>query len=139
MQRQVTPGGIVADSFQVRVEGAREFRSALRAISREWPKVMREANLRAAQTVVSEAKRRAPVLTGRLRDSIKAGATQRAGYIKAGTSIRIPYAPVQEFGWPGHNIEPQPYVYPAIAAKREDVIEEYGKAVDRIMARPFPD
>lgn len=134
--RQVT--AITADNFTIKVEGAREFRSALRAVEKSWPRVMREANKQAAEVVADEAKRRAPVLTGRLKESIKAGATQSAGYVQAGSPVRIPYAAVQEFGWPGHSISPQPYIYPAIEARSSDVLETYGDAVDRVTRPAFP-
>lgn len=136
ISRQVT--AITADNFTVHVEGARELRAALRAVQAQWPKVMREANKQAAEVVAGEAKRRAPVLTGRLKESVRAGATQSAGYVQAGSPVRIPYAAVQEFGWPGHNISPQPYVYPAIAAKSSQVVETYGEAIDRVTRVAFP-
>lgn len=129
---------ITADNFTVKIDGARELRSALRAMEKQWPRVMREANKQAAEVVARAAKERAPLLTGRLKESIKAGATQTAGYVQAGSPVRIPYAAVQEFGWPGHSIAPQPYVYPAIAASSSEVIDKYGDAVQKITRPAFP-
>lgn len=136
MARSLT--AITADNFVIKIEGAKELRSALRAMEKQWPRIMRDANKQAAEVVADEARRRAPLLTGRLKGSIKAGATQTAGYVKAGTPARVPYAAVQEFGWPGHSIAPQPYIYPAIEARSSQVVDVYGKAVERITRPAFP-
>ena len=98
---------------------------------------MRGANKEAAEVVAKDARSRAPKLSGRLAKSIKAQASTRSAYVKAGTAARVPYAAVQEFGWPGHNIEPQPFIYPAIAAKNDEVVEKYDELLWDILNNVF--
>ena len=49
--------------------------------------------------------------------------------VLAGRS-RVPYAGVIHFGWPAHNIEPQPFLYEALEDKREDVATLYGLGIE---------
>lgn len=122
---------------RIRVDGLREFQSALRALDGDFPKGLRQANKDAADIVAQEAKTRVPVMSGRLRSSIRALASQRSASVGVG-GARLPYAAVQEFGWPGHNISPQPYIYPSISAKRAEVVEAYGDMIDALARRAFP-
>jgi hypothetical protein len=95
--------------------------------------------------------------------SIRPGGTQRAGYVAIG-GARSPHAPVYEFGGTiprrgqgastvakiqaRHGsfekaglaitrVRARPYLYPAIAAKTDEVVEFYGRVLDRISRRAF--
>lgn len=120
---------------QIRIEGLREFTSDLRSVDRRLPREIRSLNKDAADKVATEARKRAPRRTGRLAGSIRSGATQRHAYVKT----NLIYGPVIEFGWPGHNIEPQPYIYAAIGSTRDDVMEAYAEGLEDLMRRAFPD
>ena len=99
---------------------------------------MRGANKEAAEVVADDARGRARVgATGRLRGSIKAQASTRSAYVKGGTAARVPYFAVHEFGWPAHNIEPQGMIYPAIAAKNDEVVEKYDELLWDILNNVF--
>ena len=37
----------------------------------------------------------------------------------------VPYAGVIHFGWPRHNIEPQPFLYDALDRRSDEVIKLY--------------
>lgn len=125
------------------VDGLKDFQMDLRRADKEldtdFSPRLRAANKAVAELVASEARMRAPADSGRLRASIGAGASGRSAYVKAGTPGRVPYAPVQEFGWPGHGISPQPFIYPAIAAKSEAAVDEFAESVDAIMRYVFPE
>ena len=88
----------------------------------------------AADKVAADARLRAPVRTGRLRKSIRAGATTKHGSVSAGGRL-VPYAGPIHFGWPRRNIEPQPFLYDALDHRRAEVIELYEKRVDELIRR----
>lgn len=99
---------------------------------------MRAANKQVAEIVAAEAKRHVPLLSGDLKKSISAVASEGAAYVKAGTEKRVPYALPIEFGWKARNITAQPYMYPAIEAKQMEVIDAYAKAIN-VLNRAFPE
>lgn len=120
-------------SRKIEVQGLKELRSALRkAKNKELKKALREANKEAAAEVARYAKSTTtPKRTGRLANSVKPGASQREGYVKAG-SARVPYAGVIHFGWRARNIRPRPFLYNAADKRRRQVVKAYRKQLDRI-------
>lgn len=85
----------------VRVEGAKELRKTLKAAGVDMKKLT-ALNREAAKTVVPVAKSLAPVgspKNGHIRTTIRAGATQTAGIIRAGNK-RMPYAGRLHWGLP---------------------------------------
>jgi len=136
----------------VEVHGLREFRRELRQAGQQFPKELRQANKDAAEVVVPEVRRRAPKGPheggGNVQPivaSVRAGGTQRAGYVAVG-GARSPHAPVYEFPGatlPRHasesrtRVATQPYIYPSLDAKADEVVEVYGKALDRLTRRAF--
>ena len=115
------------------IEGAKELRRSLKAAGDDLSD-LKAAHAEAARTVATAAQAGAPMRTGRLSASIrgsgaKAGATVRAG------GARIPYAGVQEFGWPRHNIPGQPYLVPAARETEPEWRAAYEAAVEAILAK----
>lgn len=127
----------MAGAVSFHVVGLRKFQAELKAINIAFPAKLRVANKKAAEIVAVEARSRAPVLSGRLRASIKASSGALSASVRAGSGESTVYAPVQEFGWPGHSIAPQPYLYPAIAAKQDEVIEVYEGEINNLMDSVF--
>lgn len=125
--------------FSVFVLGMRDFERELRAADPQFPRELRRRNKASAEIVAEEARSRVPVRSGRLKGSIKSGASSRSAYVKAGTEAKVPYALPIEFGWKARNIEPQPFIYPAIEEKNEQVVEQYGDGIDDLMRRAFPE
>jgi HK97 gp10 family phage protein len=135
------------------VVGLREFRRELKQAGQQFPKELRQANKEAAEIVTGDARRRAPrgphLGGGRVRPivaSIRALASQGRGQIAVG-GVSTPHGPVLEFGGTiprrgdtgaRTQVRAQPFLYPALAAKRDEVVEFYGNAVDRLMRRAFP-
>ncbi|MGG3210946.1 HK97-gp10 family putative phage morphogenesis protein [Geobacillus stearothermophilus] len=77
--------------------------------------------------VEAEAKLRAPVDTGRLRNSITHQTENSETQSKAYIGTNVEYAPYVEFGVASKNIKPQPYLRPAIEENKdkiEDMIRE---------------
>ena len=119
----------MANSPAVEVVGLGKF---LRQIKQLDPDVLAElkaANRDIADDVTSTAKQLAPRLTGRLGASVRPGATNRTGIVRAG-SKRVPWAGPQHFGWAARNIEPQPFLYDALDDRRDEVVTRYREAVN---------
>jgi len=62
--------------------------------------------------IVKDARSEAPKRSGRLAGNIRAGLGKTRATVSAGSGSLL-YAGVQEYGWRGHGIEPQPYLRPA--------------------------
>lgn len=92
----------------IQIEGARELRKQLRAAGDNLED-LKAANQRAADIAASEARRRAPKLTGALAGDIRTSGTKTAGIIRAGRK-KIPYAGPIHWGWPARGIEARPYI-----------------------------
>jgi hypothetical protein len=137
----------------VEVHGLRDFRRELRRAGEEFPRELRQTNLEAAEIVAKDARRRAPrgphLGGGRVRPivaSIRALASQGRGQIAVG-GASTPHGPVLEFGGTiprrggtgaRTTVRAQPFLYPALAAKQDEVVEFYGEALDRVYRRAFP-
>lgn len=116
---------------EIRVEGADELRKALRKLERDTAN-LKDAHKAAATVVSTAAKTAAPRRSGRLAGSIRAAGQARQGVVRAGFA-RIPYAGVIHFGWAGHNIEPQPFLYDALDDRAAEVVETYETQVNKML------
>ena len=117
----------------VQVRGAAEFRRAMKNIGADL-KDLTAINRQAAETVAESARDKVPKLTGALGSSIRAGATRTRGTVKAGARA-IPYARVIHFGWPAHNISPQPFIYDALDDRTQEVIERYEAHIEALVEK----
>ena len=108
---------------RVEVEGLKQ---VLRNLKRLGVDVadLKEASNKAGQVVADAARSLAPTKTGRLSNSVRAMKQQNAAVVKAG-GARLPYAGVVHFGWPSRNIKPQPFLFEAADARRQQVIDAY--------------
>lgn len=92
----------------VRVEGAAQLRKTMKAAGADLADLA-AVNKRTAAKVATTAGGTVPRRTGMLGATIRPAGTRTAAIVRAGKAS-VPYAAVIEFGWPGHHIEPQPYV-----------------------------
>ena len=147
---------------RIRVDGLKEFRRELKALDAQWPKELRTANKEAAD-IVAEGTRSSflsrPGVAPKVAASVKALAQQTGAAVQIGGD-RWPFALGSEFGggkfgagrpsprgghttqfpaWRGSGPGAGYSLYPTFRAKREEVIETYGRAIDRLTARAFPD
>jgi HK97 gp10 family phage protein len=149
----------------IKVEGFNETRKALSAIDKGSAKAIKRATRPAAEIVVREAIRNAPVWPGeprtpwRITDSIRVSATQTGAAVRFG-GPKAPHTFVHEFGGTIRRrggeggsartrrrrgvgdagrtvIEAQPFLYPAIEAKRGEVLEVFTSEFDKLL-REFP-
>jgi phage gpG-like protein len=113
------------------IEGASKLARTLKKAGADM-KDLRAENKKAAQVVVNPAKTGAPKASGRLAKSIRAGATQKAGVIRAG-SKSIPYAPIHEFGWTTRGIPAKHYVTRAAQSTEPVWTSIYEDAITRLI------
>lgn len=125
----------------MQVGGVRGLANSLHKLGREGQrdneldKEMKAASKAAAEAIVPYAKRRVPVVSGRLRDSIKADATRRYGRIIAGTPTRVPYARIVHRGGQvpnGRRYKGTKYVSKAIPEAFPEIIDAYISAMNEV-------
>jgi phage gpG-like protein len=121
----------MAATFEV--EGGRQLRKSLKDVE-DGLKDLKAAHAEAAGIVAEAAMAGAPRRSGRLAGSIRPSGTKTAAIVRAG-GARIPYAGVQEYGWPRHNIPAQPYIVPAAHDTESTWIARYQDAVDRLLGK----
>lgn len=132
---------------RIQVIGLRDLQKELKRLSDtgEWTSELREANKSGAEIVAARARSLAPVRTGRLRDSIRAKASQRDASV-AGGGARVPY-----FGWIDfggtirlkhrRRVIKRPFIkegrilYRALSQEREQVVRHYEGAVSDLLKR----
>lgn len=113
----------------IKIEGLQRFTRELKALDAAVPKMQRQALNAAVEIVLGYARPRVPKRSGRAAASLKARSTQTAARVAAG-GPRAPYYPWLDFGGRvGRRrsvrrpfISEGRFVYPALAAKREEFI-----------------
>jgi len=119
---------------KIEVEGAKELRKAIRKMeSTELKEALKSANKAAAEVFVPYSKENVPVVSGKLRQSIRATGAQAQGAVRAGYAARVPYAGPVHFGWPQQNIKAQPFIDDAIAEHLGEGRAVYEEAIDAIV------
>lgn len=135
-------GAIAAGGNEpLQLKGARELQKGLRKAGIDL-KDLRDENLKAAQIVARQGKATAPVKTGRLARTVRAGANQKTGIIRAGTNGRVPYANPIHWGWHGtdakgrrHNITGRPWLTQSAKDTESEWVAIYRAGVQRIIDR----
>lgn len=95
-------------------------KSNLRAVELEMTRLLKMKNAAAGVAVSNEAKKLAPVDTGRLRSSLTWDSDETGAVI--GTNVE--YAPVQELG--SVNQRPQPFLVPGLIGAKATLGSIYG-------------
>ena len=121
--------------LKIEVQGGNELRKTLRALGDDdLKRELSEAGKAAAEIVADRARQRVPVLTGTLRDVIRAGGTQRGGYVSFGKK-KVLYAGVIHFGSPSRNIRANQYVYDAVDDVQRQAFDEYERRVQALIRK----
>lgn len=116
-------------SAGVRVDGLRKLRRDLRQLP-EGTADLKQANQRAGQLVVQAA--RPPRRSGKLSGAGRASrAVGRVSVLWGGAAV--PYAGPIHWGWPSHNIAPQPFVVEAAQRTEPVWLEAYLEDVDKLL------
>ena len=116
---------------EIKVEGARELRKALKNVE-DGTADLKSVHADAAHVVELRATQIVPRKTGRLAESIRSTGQARQGVVRAGKAS-VPYAGPIHFGWPAHNIAPQPFLYDALDQRATEVIDLYQQRVDKLI------
>ncbi len=127
----------------IKLTGYSELVSALRRAStdtRRLDKEMAEAGQDWLKTgIIPRMKGRAPVRSGRLRDSVRSTRTTRAVRLLVGSEVRVPYAGPINFGWPARNIAAQEFIYSTLEDSGESWERSYVEALDNWLSEAFPE
>lgn len=115
----------------VRVTGGRQLRAALRGAGVKVTQLS-AANRKVSRIVAAESKNLAPRKTGRLRGSIRAGATSTRAVVRVGSDSGVPYAGPIHWGWPKRNIKPTKFVTWATARTRSRWLDVYDQELQRL-------
>lgn len=83
---------------------------------------MRELMHSTGNIIASAARPLAPVKTGRMAATIRAGRGKTKAVIRAGTRSRTPYAGVVHYGWPQKNIRESMFLVRAFEQKRGEAL-----------------
>ena len=111
------------------VVGQKRFVQTMRKAGADM-KELKGVNRQAADIALPAVQRLTPRRTGRLAASIRAGATQKAGVIRAGRKT-VPYAGPVNYGWPKHGIRPRLFVNQGVAGSESAWSRVYADFIDK--------
>ena len=121
-------------AVDIQVAGAKALRKQIKELEdfKAIQGALRGIYKAAAEVVVADAKPRVPVLTGKLRDSLRAMGSQTSGSVAIGKK-KLPYASVIHFGWLKHHIKPNRFLYDAADAKADQAGEVFLDGITPLM------
>lgn len=123
----------MAEVISISVEGEAQVKAALDKVERDLTDRL-SLNKELSQDLSRKASAMAPRLTGALASSVKGNATNDKAQILAGSQA-VPYAGVQEYGWPAKNIQAQPYLRPAVYDNMGYIVEKYNNYIESIVKK----
>lgn len=95
---------------------------------------LKAAFKRIGSMVASDAQSLAPHLSGTLAGSIRPSNTKNKAVIRAG-GARIPYAGVQNYGWPRHNIEGTHFMQTAVERNQGKAVNMMDEELSSLIRR----
>jgi hypothetical protein len=111
----------------IKVTGQAELHRSLKALTADLGDLS-SLNGDVARDLVSAVSSRAPRQSGRLAGSFQAIGTRE----RATASSSLDYAPVQEFGSAGHNIEGKHFAEAALTSSASGAETKYRRGVERL-------
>lgn len=117
----------------VHVRGLKELRRAVAKLD-EGVHDLTEVGRSAAEIVLGEARTLVPRESGDLGRSMRTWARSGRSAVAAGKRA-VPYAGVIHFGWPAHNIKPQPFLYKALDRRHDEVVAVYEERMAELVRR----
>jgi hypothetical protein len=119
---------------EIKVEGLNRLVRQLGKLDADLKPELKAINKDLADDLVPVAKSKVPVRSGRLKASIRAGATNRSGVVRAGKK-KVPYAGPIHFGWPARRIAPQPFLWEAMDSRRGEIQRQYVERVSDLVKK----
>jgi hypothetical protein len=118
---------------RVRIEGLIKATRALRKSGADMQD-MSDLMHAIGMTVVLAARPDAPYLSGALQGTIRAGRGKTKAVVRAG-SARVPYAGVEHYGWPAHNITARPFLSDALRAEQAQIFDQLDRGLMAVLAK----
>jgi phage gpG-like protein len=118
---------------EITITGVKEVKDTLNKLGRDLESNI-ELNKELSTTLSQKASAMAPRLTGALASSVVGNPSAEKAQILAG-SAAVPYAGVQEYGWPLKNIQAQPYLRPAVNNNMGYIIEKYNDSIQKAIKK----
>ena len=129
----------------IEIKGLKRAMRLMKDLDGDFKKQFKDIHKGAADIVADEARRLAPVKTGRLRQSIRTSGTTKGGVIRIGKK-KISYAGRVTFGDPtslfgriagggGIKIKGNPFFYEAADRQFEQVVQYYDRELEQILDR----
>jgi HK97 gp10 family phage protein len=118
---------------EITITGVKEVIDTLNKLGKDLES-NEELNKELSSTLSQKASALAPRLTGALASSVKGNPSAEKAQILAG-SAAVPYAGVQEYGWPEKNINAQPYLRPAVHNNMGYIIEKYNESIQKAIKK----
>lgn len=118
---------------EITITGVEEVKDTLNKLGRDLESNI-ELNKELSTTLSQKASAMAPRLTGALASSVVGNPSAEKAQILAG-SAAVPYAGVQEYGWPLRNIQAQPYLRPAVNNNMGYIIEKYNDSIQKAIKK----
>jgi hypothetical protein len=116
----------------VQVIGADRLAATMAAAARSMTD-MRAVSQGIAVRMANTSRGRAPRRTGRLAGSTRPAWDRATATVTAG-GPGIPYARVIHNGWPGHNIEPQPWLAETLQSSQPAAVAAIDDRITRIVS-----
>ena len=114
------------------VVGQKRFVATMRKAGADM-KQLKEVNRKAAAVALPAVQALPPHgSTGRLAGSVRVGATQKAGVIRAGRK-NVPYAGVINYGWPARHIKGSQFVNNGVASTEPQWSRLYEQFVNQTL------
>lgn len=125
-----------ARKFKVNIEGADEVVKTLEKLGVEAKQVMQDAAMEGGRIALSEARRRVPVDTGRLRRSLrlrKGRKTETKADVKVTHGEKEYYGTFLELGT--SNMQARPFLRPAVDENKAQISKAVSKEVSKALGR----
>lgn len=117
----------------INIQGVKEVKDSLDKLGKDLKENL-ELNKELSSTLSQKASAMAPRLTGNLASSVVGNPTSDKAQISAGSNA-VPYAGVQEYGWPQRNIQAQPYLRPAVFNNIGYIVERYNDSIQKTIKK----
>ncbi|MCH4856219.1 HK97 gp10 family phage protein [Bifidobacterium pseudolongum] len=115
------------------VVGQRRFVATMRKAGADMDE-LKDVNAQAARVALPAVQSLVPRRTGTLAGSIRAGATKRAGVVRAGRKS-VPYAGVINYGWPARHITGRLFANNGVARTEPTWAKLYEQFVKKTMSQ----
>lgn len=123
----------MAEAIEISIEGVKQVQDTLDKLGRDLESNL-DLNKELSSTLSQKASVMAPRLTGALASSVQGNPSAEKAQILAGSDA-VPYAGVQEYGWPQKNIKAQPYLRPAVFNNMGYIVEKYNDSISNAIKK----